>query len=77
MGDRYDAYKNFLEERIRKAVAAQAEKERLQRQENERRIEESKEKNSADMKKCAVRNTIESRSRETGRVGLSESRRPV
>jgi hypothetical protein len=42
MGDRYDAYKNFLEERIRKAVAAQAERERLQRQENERRIEEQR-----------------------------------
>jgi hypothetical protein len=43
MGDRYGAYENFLQERIRKAEAAQAERERKQQQEMDRKREERRE----------------------------------
>ena len=43
MGDRYDAYENFLQERIRKAEAARQERERQQQMETKRRIEEQRE----------------------------------
>lgn len=43
MGDRYEVYDRVLQERIRKAEAAQAERERQQQQETERRREEQRE----------------------------------
>jgi|HubBroStandDraft_6_1064221.scaffolds.fasta_scaffold20354_5 hypothetical protein len=43
MGDRYEIYDRFLQERVRSDEAAQAEREQIQRQENERRREEQRE----------------------------------